>query len=67
MVERALLVADEHGFESPVQRGDTAWDVIVYFAPGVIWEDPFPVPTWYGDDVVVRSLGPVEGQLKAAP
>ena len=64
MVKRAAMIARDKGEEPPLAPDDIAWDVIAQFAPGTLWEDPFPVPSWYGDEPVVRSLGPVEEALR---
>ena len=64
MIERAALIARAKGEEPPLAPDDIAWDVIVQFAPGTLWEDPFPVPSWYGEEPVVRSLSPVEEALR---
>ena len=64
IVERAARMAQENGTEPPLGPDDIAWDLIVLFEPGIQWEDPFPVPSWYGPEPVVHSLGPVEEALK---
>ena len=66
MIERAAMIAREKGEEPPLAPDDIAWDVIARFSPGTLWEDPFPVPSWYGEEPVVRSLGPVEEVLSSA-
>ena len=63
MIERAAMIAREKGEEPPLEPNNIAWDVIAMFGPGSAWEDPFPTPSWYGDEPVVRSLGPVEEAL----
>jgi hypothetical protein len=65
MIERAAIIAREKGKEPPLGSDDIAWDVIAMFPPGTLWEDPFPVPSWYGEEPVVRSLGPVEDALSS--
>ena len=63
MVERAALLAKEKGTDPHLGPDDIAWDIIALFPPGTAWEDPFPVPSWYGEEPVERSLGPVEEVL----
>jgi hypothetical protein len=63
MIERAAIIARAKGEEPPLGPDDIAWDVIAMFGPGSAWEDPFPTPSWYGEEPVVRSLGPVEEAL----
>lgn len=65
MIERAALIARAKGEEPPLGPDDIAWDVIAIFPEGTLWEDPFPVPSWYGEEPVVRSLGPVEEALSS--
>jgi len=65
MIERAALIARAKGEEPPLGPDDIAWDVIAIFPEGTLWEDPFPVPSWYGGEPVVRSLGPVEEALSS--
>jgi hypothetical protein len=64
MIERAAMLAKQAGTEPPLGPDDIAWDVIAMFPPDAAWEEPFPVPSWYGDEPVVRSLGPVEEALR---
>lgn len=63
MIERAAIIARAQGEEPPLGPDDIAWDVIAIFPEGTLWEDPFPVPSWYGEEPVVHSLGPVEEAL----
>jgi len=65
MIERAAMIARGKGEEPPLGPDEIAWDVIAMFPPGTLWEDPFPVPSWYGEEPVVRSLGPVEEALSS--
>jgi len=64
MVERAAMIAREKGEDPPLGPDEVAWDVIAIFPPGTLWENPFPAPSWYGEEPVERSLGPVEETLK---
>ena len=63
MIERAAIIARGKGEEPPLGPDEIAWDVIAMFPPDALWEDPFPIPSWYGEEPVVRSLGPVEEAL----
>ena len=63
MIQRAAMIAKEKGSDPPLGPDDVAWDVIAMFPPGARWEEPFPIPSWYGEEPVVRSLGPVEDVL----
>jgi hypothetical protein len=65
MVERAAMIARSQGQEPPLGEGDIAWDVIALFPAGVVWEDPFPMPSWY-DGPVEHVLEPVAEQLGGA-
>jgi len=55
MLARAAAIQRARGEEREIEPGEIAWDLIALFLPGVVWEDPFPTPTWYG--------GPVEDVL----
>ena len=66
MVKRAAMIAEEKGTQPPLGPDDIAWDLIARFDAGSLWEDPFPVPSWYGDRPVVQSLEPVEKILAQA-
>ncbi|HEV8374664.1 MAG TPA: hypothetical protein VGR38_00345 [Candidatus Polarisedimenticolia bacterium] len=64
MIERAAIMAREHGEEAPLGPEDIAWDIIAMFPGDSSWAEPFPIPSWYGEQPVVHSLGPVEETLK---
>ena len=65
MMERAATMARAEGKEFEVGPDDIAWDLIGLYPAGVVWEDPFPTPTWY-EGPVVDALGPVERFLSGA-
>jgi len=52
MMERAATMLRARGEEPWFGPDDIAWDVIGLFPAGVVWEDPFPAPTWYEGPVV---------------
>ena len=62
MMERATMMVRARGEEPDFDPDDTAWDLIGLFPAGVVWEEPFPTPTWWGAPVV-ENLGPVEARL----
>lgn len=64
MVERTRQLY-ERGLTVPqVEPGDLLWDVITAYDPGVVWEEPFPVMSWFGMEMVLHSLPMVERRLK---
>jgi hypothetical protein len=65
MIERAAIMARAQGKEAEFGPDDVAWDVIGLFPAGVVWEDPFPTPTWY-DGPVADVLDPVKRFLSGA-
>lgn len=65
MLERASLVMRARGEEPDFGPDAVAWDVIALFPAGVVWEDPFPAPTWW-DAPVEDALEPVAKVLSDA-
>ncbi len=59
MMARAGMMAGARGEDPDFGPDAIAWDVIGLFPAGVVWEDPFPAPSWYGGPVV-DNLDPVE-------
>ena len=62
MMERAVQMVRAGGEEPEFDTDDTAWDMIALYPAGVVWEDPFPTPTWW-EFPVVENLAPVETRL----
>jgi hypothetical protein len=60
-IERARIAAAAAGTDPPPPDA-IAWDIVALFPAGTRWEEPFPVPSWYGAPVE-RSLGPIEAAL----
>ena len=52
MMERAVMLIRARGEEPDFGPDAIAWDVIGLFPAGVVWEDPFPAPTWWAGPVV---------------
>jgi hypothetical protein len=65
MMKRAAALMRAKGEEVEFGPDDIAWDVIGLFPAGVVWEDPFPTPTWY-DGPVADVLEPVDRFLSEA-
>lgn len=65
MMERAARMLRAQGEEPEFGPDDVAWDVIGLFPAGVVWEDPFPEPTWY-EGPVADVLDPVDEFLSVA-
>jgi hypothetical protein len=62
MMQRANLMARAQGREPDFDPDAIAWDLIGLFPPGTVWEEPFPIPSWYGAPVV-RSMDAVDEYL----
>ena len=65
MLEVAARMARARGEAREFRPNAIAWDLILLFPPGTVWEDPFPEPVWWSGPVV-NVLGPVETALAGA-
>ncbi len=61
MLERAARVDPE-----AARPGAVAWDLIAIYPAGRTWEDPFPMPSWYGRPVVDERKE-IDEALERAP
>jgi len=66
MMERVAMMRRAQGEAFEFDPDEIAWDVIGLFPAGVVWEDPFPTPTWH-DGPVADVLEPVDRFLSEAP
>ena len=66
MMERAALMVRAEGGVPDFGPDAIAWDLIALYPAGVVWEEPFPAPSWW-DAPVVEALEPVEELLKESP
>src|SRR5262245_23078055 len=64
MVQRTRALHEAGRVVPNLGPGDLLWDVITAYDPGVVWEDPFPSPTWFGMEMVLHSIPFVERRLK---
>lgn len=65
ILERAALMVRAQGEEPDFGPAAIAWDLILLYPPGGVWEDPFPEPKWWSGPVV-DVLEPVEKILAEA-
>ena len=66
MMERAALMVRAEGGVPDFGPDTIAWDLIALYPAGVVWEEPFPAPSWW-DAPVVEALEPVEALFKESP
>ncbi len=59
IVRSVLADPGRYGLKDKVEAGSIVWDTVALFPPKVLWEQEFPVPTYYGFPVVraARGLG----------
>ena len=52
-----MLAPERYRLTDPLDASSIVWDTVAVFQKGALWEQEFPVPTFYGFPVVTAAPG----------